>query len=227
MTANKKSPACKGLFITLEGPDGSGKSTQLALLQKKLAGQGVAFILTREPGGGGPDSLAEKIRRLVLEPGRAAISPEAELLLFLAARAQHVRDVITPALAAGKLVLCERFTDATLAYQAGGRGLPQEFIKAANRFASQGIEPDLTLLLDIPSQAGLRRAFSVKGGHDRIEAESLAFHQRVRRAYLQIARARPKRVKRIRADRSQEEVAARIWDLVSLAIERRRQAVSK
>jgi len=205
----------KGLFITLEGPDGSGKSTQLQRLSEKLRQSGVPFILTREPGGGNRDSLAEKIRRLLLTPGKSAPTPEAELLLFLAARAQHVHDLIHPALQHGQVVVCERYADATFAYQVGGRGLSGAFVTAANRFATGGLTPDLTLLLDIPSARGLRRAYQAKAGHDRLESESLAFHRGVRAAYQRIAQAEPRRVRVIPADRSPDWVAGRIWSEVA------------
>jgi dTMP kinase len=210
-----------GIFITLEGPDGSGKSTQSKLLAQRLKRNKIPCVLTREPGGGGPGSLSEKIRGLLLASGKRPMAPETELLLFLAARAQHVSDLIRPALRAGKVVVCERFADATWAYQVGGRGLPGEFVTSANRFATQGLQPLLTLLLDVPPALGLRRAFQAKTGHDRIEAESLRFHQGVRRAYLQLAAAEPKRFRVFPADRPPAWVSERIWEAVSEQLRRR------
>jgi dTMP kinase len=210
MTAEKK-----GLFITLEGPDGAGKSTQLRLLGAKLSIAGVNFIQTREPGGGEPDSVAEKIRHLLLAPGQHPLTPEAELLLFLAARAQHVAEVIRPALRRGQVVVCERFSDATFAYQVGGRGLPAALVTAANRFATGGLKPDLTLLLDLAPTQGLRRAYQAKVGHDRIESESAAFHRGVRQTYLRLARTEKRRMRVIPADRPLEWVTRRIWEEVS------------
>lgn len=216
--------ARQGLFITLEGPDGSGKSTQMRLLTAKLRAAGVPLLVTREPGGGAPDSLPEKIRVLLLTPGTPPPSARAELLLFLAARAQHVHEVIRPALRLGRVVLCERFADATFAYQVGGRRLPAEFVKSANRFATQGLRPDLTLLLDIRPSEGLRRAHHAKAGHDRIEAESLAFHGGVRRAYRRLARAEKKRIRVIDAAQPQEEVERQIWESVSARLRTLRKA---
>lgn len=211
----------KGLFITLEGPDGSGKSTQIKLLAENLRQRKVPFLLTREPGGGGPTSLAEKIRKLLLTPGKNSPSAQTELLLFLAARAQHVKDLIRPALAQGRVVVCERFADATRAYQVGGRGLPAAFVTSANRFATGGLQPDLSIFLDIPPERGLRRAFQAKSGHDRMEAESLAFHRRVREEYHRIARSASKRVRLIPADRPAAWVAGRIWSEVAAQLVRK------
>lgn len=211
-----------GRFITLEGPDGSGKSTQLRRLTERLEAEGVNFLCTREPGGGPADSLPEAIRALLLTPRKPAPVAEAELLLFLAARAQHVADVIRPALKRGQVVICERFADATFAYQVGGRKLPAAFVTAANRFATGGLNPDLTLLLDLGPTQGLRRAFEAKVGHDRIESESLAFHRGVRLAYRRLARREPKRIRLIPADRPRDWVAQRIWEEVAACLGARR-----
>lgn len=211
----------RGVLITLEGPDGSGKSTQMRLLAARLRKAGVPCVVTREPGGGGENSLAEKIRNLVLASHKPAPTAAAELFLFLAARAQHVHDLILPALKKGQPVLCERFSDATYAYQVGGRKLPAEFVLAADRLASAGVRPTLTVLLDLPIQAGLDRAFDHKNRHDRIESEGLAFHQRVRNAYLRTAKKEPGRVRVVSALGSVGSVEKKIWDLVAPVIRRK------
>jgi dTMP kinase len=205
--ANKKS----GFFISLEGQDGSGKSTQFKLLCARLNISGFQVVKTREPGG---HPLSEKIRNLLLSTEGSAPVPEAELLLFLAARAQHVRDVIQPALQQGKIVVCERFSDSTYAYQVGGRQLPALFVNQGNRFATQGVKPDLTLLYDLPSTTGLKRAYAAKQGHDRMESGPQSFMEGVRRAYRKIARTEPKRVKIIRADQTLEKVTKQSWKQV-------------
>jgi dTMP kinase len=214
----------RGFFITLEGPDGSGKSTQIKALAKQLQKSGYTVLLTREPGGGPKDSLAEKIRGLLLTPGKSVPNPQTELLLFLAARAQHVSEFIRPALQQGKLVLCERFSDATLAYQVGGRKLPGTLVRAADEFARQGVKPDLTLLLELEPKEGLKRAFSAKAGHDRLETEPLAFHQNVYKMYRQLARQEPQRVRVISALGAAERVQAQIWETVSAWLRRKGQA---
>jgi len=204
----------RGVFITLEGPDGSGKSTQMRLLAARLRGAGVPCVVTREPGGGNRTALAEKIRELVLSHRKPAPTAPTELFLFLAARAQHVHDLIRPALERGRSVLCERFADATYAYQVGGRRLPAQLVRDANSLAAGGLAPDLTILLDLPANAGLKLAFQAKAGHDRIESEAAGFHRRVRAAYLALARREPKRVRVVSAAQPAERVAARIWALV-------------
>ncbi|NTV52062.1 MAG: dTMP kinase [Candidatus Firestonebacteria bacterium] len=211
----------RGLFITLEGPDGSGKSTQIKALAKQLQKSGYRVLLTREPGGGPKYSLAEKIRSLLLTPGKSVPNPQTELLLFLAARAQHVQDFIRPALQQGKVVLCERFSDATLAYQVGGRKLPSAFVLAADAFARQGVKPDLTLFLELEPKTGLRRAFKAKAGHDRLETESLGFHRNVFRMYRLLARREPRRIRVISAEGASAQVSEQIWNCVSTWLARK------
>ncbi|MCK5217980.1 dTMP kinase [bacterium] len=201
----------RGFFITFEGPDGSGKSTQFKLLAESLKQSGLKVVETREPGG---HPLAEKIRLLLLANRGTPPAAETELLLFLAARAQHVRALIQPALTKRYIVLCERFADSTYAYQVGGRGLSPRFVTVANRFATNGIKPDLTLLFDINVTKGLRRAFRAKQGHDRMESEPLIFARRVRQAYLEIACREPRRVCRIQADRPVKSIAREVWNEV-------------
>jgi dTMP kinase len=214
-----------GLFITLEGPDGSGKSTQMKLLVERLRRERIKFCRTREPGGGSKSGVAEKIRRLLLSPHSRGMTAQTELLLFLASRSQHVQEVILPACSVGKVVVCERFSDATLAYQVGGRGLPEKVVRSLDEFATQGLRPDLTLLLDMPAQQGLVRAYSAKSGHDRLEAESFQFHERVRKAYLSLARQEPDRIKRIAARQPADKVHAILWGHVRATLARSRAKV--
>jgi len=198
-----------GLFVTLEGIEGSGKSTQAGLLETSLLGEGVPVCRTREPGG---TALAEEIRRLVLNLGEEPVFPETELLLFLAARAQHVRGLIRPALVGGQVVICDRFTDATLAYQGGGRNADLEAIRRLNGFATGGLEPDRTFLLDLPVQEGIGRARKRQGkfGIDRIEREGSGFLEKVRAEYLAIADKEPKRVRVLEATAPPEALARTI-----------------
>jgi dTMP kinase len=179
----------KGLFITFEGPEGSGKSTHIQLLASYLKKQGRRVIVTREPGG---TKLATAFRRLLLETGDG-LPPLAELFLYETDRAQHVEQRILPALKRGQTVLCDRYTDSTLAYQGDGRGLDRGIIQALNRIASQDVTPDLTILLDVPAEQGLRQARAFKKGHDRLERAGLAFHKRVRQGFLRLAKREPKR----------------------------------
>ena len=198
-------------FITFEGIEGSGKTTQVRLLSEFLTSKGVQHVVTREPGG---TVVGEKIRALLLDP-RSRMVPITELLLYGAARAQHIEEVIEPALGEGKVVLCDRFTDATAAYQGAGRQLPMNVIRVLNSLASADIKPDLTLLLDLPPSAGLARARArnTSAGATsttRFDDEEIAFHTRVRDGYLEIAREEATRVRVIAADPSPEKVAKQI-----------------
>ena len=181
----------RGRFITLEGIEGAGKSTLLQSLAETLRARGIAVCTTREPGG---TALAEDIRRLVLERRADGMPPATELLLMFAARAAHVAQRIEPSLARGEWVLCDRFTDASRAYQGGGRGLDARWIEALTAVAHPDLTPDLTLLLDLPVETGLARARGRRDGGDRFEDEALAFFGRVRDSYLQIAASEPARV---------------------------------
>jgi dTMP kinase len=208
------------LFITFEGIEGSGKTTQIRLLAERLGTVGKAVVATREPGG---CPIADMIRQILLAPGNGALVPRAELLLYAAARAQHVDEVIIPALKEGKIVLCDRFIDATLAYQGHGRQLDAALIDRLNQLATGGLSPDLTLLLDMPAEKGLRRARQRNedqnlGNEDRFEQESLAFHSRVRQGYLFLAEGQ-KRFRRIDAEGTAEEVAMRIAAVVDPFLE--------
>jgi len=178
-----------GLFITLEGPEGAGKSTNREYLAERLRAAGIEVVLTREPGG---TPLAERIREVLLTPGEEVMNADTELLLVFAARAQHLATVIRPALARGAVVLCDRFTDSTYAYQGAGRGLSLERIEALERFVQGELRPDLTLVFDLPVDVGLARA-SARGRLDRFEQEGQAFFQKVRQAYLTRAAAAPQR----------------------------------
>jgi dTMP kinase len=173
----------RGLFITVEGGEGVGKSTNLAFLESLLREHGVEVVVTREPGG---TVLGERIRELLLNAGDVAVSEMAELLLIFAARAQHIAEVIEPALAAGRWVLCDRFTDATYAYQGGGRGLDVSAVRDLEDLVQGQLRPDVTLLLDVPVATGMARAEG-RGELDRIEQESIAFFERVRCSYLELA----------------------------------------
>lgn len=196
-----------GRFVTFEGIEGVGKSTQVALAAAHLRRRSIEVVLTREPGG---TPLAESIRRLVLEPGQDHVDGVSELLLMFAARAVHLGNLIEPALARGAWVLCDRFTDATEAYQGGGRGIPAEHIHALERIAQRGRRPDLTLLLDAPVELALRRSRARGQPRDRFELEQADFFRRVREAYLAIHAREPGRVLRIDACEPVEVVAAAI-----------------
>ncbi|WP_397443871.1 dTMP kinase [Pseudomonas chlororaphis] len=178
-----------GLFITLEGPEGAGKSTNREYLAERLRAAGIEVLLTREPGG---TPLAERIREVLLTPGDEVMNPDTELLLVFAARAQHLAGVIRPALARGAVVLCDRFTDSTYAYQGGGRGLSVERIATLEQFVQGELRPDLTLVFDLPVEVGLARA-SARGRLDRFELEGRVFFDAVRQAYLKRAAADPAR----------------------------------
>lgn len=195
-----------GCFITLEGTEGVGKSTNLRFIQSVLDEYKVRYQLTREPGG---TPLAEQIRELLLDNRTETVAHDAELLLVFAARAQHLDQVVKPALQKGDWVLCDRFTDATFAYQGGGRGLDNGFISQLETMVQRGLQPDLTVLLDLPVDIGLARA-SQRGELDRFENEKVAFFERVREAYLARAKADPDRFAVIDASGTLEQVQQQI-----------------
>ncbi|PTQ69508.1 dTMP kinase [Pseudomonas sp. GV071] len=207
-----------GLFITLEGPEGAGKSTNREYLAEHLRAQGLDVVLSREPGG---TPLAERIRELLLAPSDEAMAADTELLLVFAARAQHLAQVIRPALARGAVVLCDRFTDATYAYQGGGRGLSQERIAALEAFVQGELRPDLTLIFDLPVEVGLARA-SARGRLDRFEQEGRAFFDAVRHTYLQRAAAEPQRYRVVNAAKTLNEVQVALAGLLPELLERAR-----
>jgi dTMP kinase len=194
----------RGRFITFEGVEGVGKSTQIAHAADHLRRQGIESLVTREPGG---TPLAEKLRALVLEPQHGHVGPTEELLIMFAARASHVASVIRPALRRGRWVLCDRFTDATEAYQGGGRGVNPIWIRQLARIAHPGLVPDLTFVFDAPAEVASARVTGRGSGHDRIEAEDTEFFERVRKAYLAIATREPGRVRVIDATRPEAQVA--------------------
>lgn len=209
-------------FVTFEGGDGTGKTTQIKALESYLTSRGKACLVTREPGG---TELGAMLRRVLLEAGGAPIAPSSELFLYLADRAQHVSEVIRPALAAGQIVLCDRFTDSTLAYQGYGRGLDLHLLCQFNSVADAGTRPDLTLLFDCPIAVGLgrtasRQAQSPSGApqEDRFEREQLAFHEKVRAGFLDLARQEPSRFRVIDAARPAAEVSLDIFRIIDEAL---------
>ncbi len=202
-----------GKFVTLEGIEGAGKSTLARVVGEYLEAQGLRVLLTREPGG---TALAERLRQIVLERGSEPVPAVAETLVMFAARALHVHNLIRPALARGTWVVCDRFTDATRAYQGAGRGVDPELIEALARAVQADLVPDCTLLLDLPVSAGLARARARSGADsDRFEAETMAFFERVRLGYLAVARAEPQRVSIIDASQPEVQVRAAVLGVLS------------
>jgi dTMP kinase len=204
-------------FITFEGIEGCGKTTQVRRLADTLSGKGIPFIVTREPGG---CPIADEIRGILLDAKNSDLTPDAELLLYAAARAQHVQQVIGPALAAGTHVLCDRFCDATVAYQGYGRGLDLQLIRQLNDIATGGLVPDLTLLLDCPVETGLGRALARINAttdgqrEERFELESIEFHRRVRDGYLRSAAAEPGRITVVDGSRKIADIEQTITETV-------------
>ena len=209
-----------GKLITIEGTDGAGKTTQARLLGSHLAQAGYELVVTREPGG---TPVGESLRGLLLRPETGMIEPVTEALLYAAARAQHVAEVIHPALAAGKLVICDRFTDSSIAYQGYGRGLDPALVQTVNNWATGNLVPDLTILLDQTAENGLTRIQQQQVGHfvpDRLEREEIDFHQNVRRGFLTLARTHPERIKIIAANAPVEVVFQMICAEVHRFLER-------
>lgn len=201
-----------GYFITFEGVEGCGKTTQIKLLSDLLVNSGINTVLTREPGG---CPIADKIRTILLDAENKALAPLTELLLYAASRAQHVTEIISPALKNNNIVLCDRFCDATVAYQSFGRGIDRSIINGLNIQACQGVSPDLTILVDCDPSVGLERArkrIEASSGprEERFELEALAFHQKVRAGYLQLAADEPNRFLIINGSSTIEEIAASI-----------------
>lgn len=197
-------------FISFEGGDGSGKTTQVKALEKHLLERGISCLITREPGG---TPLGQLIRRVLLEAGGHPVASPAELFLYLADRAQHAQEIILPALRAGQMVLCDRYTDSTLAYQGYGRGIDLQLLRRLNDVASGGVQPDLTFLLDCPVELGLartaQRRLNARAGkrEDRFEREALEFHRRVHAGFLELARSETDRYHVIDASRPVEDVS--------------------
>jgi len=212
-----------GLFITFEGVEGAGKTTQMDLVEARLKAAGLPVFRTREPGG---TVIGEQIRSVLLARQSAGMDPLAELFLIEAARAQLVAERIRPEIEAGSVVLCDRFTDATLAYQGYGRGMDVALIEELNEAATAGLRPDLTLLLDCPTETGLERirrrlsGTSREGGPDRMEAESRGFHERVRQGYLRLAAADPVRIRVVDGVGRVEEVQERVFEHIQRLIEK-------
>ena len=210
-------------FVTFEGGDGTGKTTQIRALESYLSSRGRACLVTREPGG---TELGAMLRRVLLEAGDALIVPSSELFLYLADRAQHVSEVIRPALAAGKIVLCDRFTDSTLAYQGYGRGLDLALLRQFNSLADAGTRPDMTLLLDCPIAVGLGRTAnrqaqsdSDAAKEDRFEREQLEFHEKVRAGFLDLARQEPERFRVIDGLQPAVQVSLAIGKIIDEALD--------
>lgn len=208
-------PPARGTFVTFEGPEGSGKSTQLRRLAARLRASGRDVFETAEPGG---TPIGQQIRRVMLDARNREMCPTTELLLMFACRAQNVDQWILPALAAGKIVLSDRFTDSTLVYQGVARGLGTEVVYEVDRIACRGLIPKLTLVIDIDTETGLHRAHSrnreTKGVETRIDEQEISFHKKVREAYHQLASDEPDRVKLIDGGRDEEIVAGEIWEIV-------------
>jgi dTMP kinase len=201
----------KGRFITLEGGEGVGKSTQARLLAERLEPMGISVVVTREPGG---SPGAEALREVILSGKAAPFGPSGEAILFSAARIDHIDNTIAPALARGAWVVCDRFADSTRAYQGAAGKLDPALIASLERVAVGEVRPDLTLMLDLPAEKGLARAAARRGSKaaaDRFEREDAAFHETLRQAFLEIARAEPQRCAVIDADRAPEDVAQAIW----------------
>jgi dTMP kinase len=205
------------VFITFEGTEGSGKSHQGRLLVARLRDRGIALVETHEPGG---TPLGDEVRRLVLLRDDLGVSRRAEALLMNASRAQLVEQVIRPALARGETVVCDRFADSTLAYQGSGRGLDEHELSSVISFATAGLKPDMTILLDVPVEVGLARKHAgASDDWNRFEAETLAFHERVRGAYRRMAAEEPQRWHCFAGDRPADEVAEEIWRAVAPRLE--------
>lgn len=205
------------LLITFEGGEGSGKTTQIKMLSEYLCSENIPHVLTLEPAG---TAIGQKIGDILFNRGHQSMCAETELLLFFAARAQHVREVVKPAMAQGKWVLCDRFSDATFAYQEAGRGLDKNFITTVNDYSAEGLKPALTLLFDLPVETGLARAgkrdsrLANPAAADRFEREKIDFHNRVREKYLSLAREAPERFRIIDAVRPVEAIASDVRALV-------------
>lgn len=206
----------RGLFITFEGLDGSGKTTQIGRLAKRLRARGHVVLETVEPGG---THIGGKIRQVLLDRANQELSPTAELLLYFASRAQNVDERILPALGRGEIVLADRFTDSTLVYQGCGRGLGAETVLALDRVACRGLKPDLTLLVDIDVETSLARArarnAAEPAGETRMDEQSLEFHRKVYEAYQALAAAEPERIRRVDGRAAIDEIERAIWDMVS------------
>jgi dTMP kinase len=212
----------KGLFLTFEGPDGSGKSTQCRLLAERLRGQGIPVLESAEPGG---TPIGRKIRQILLDPENTELNATAELLLMFAARAQNVEQWIQPALAEGKVVLSDRFTDSTLVFQGSARGLGWDTVRTVDKIACKGLAPDLTLCIDIDTDTGLARAHARNKNHtgvreSRLDEQAVEFHRKAREAYHQLAQQEPGRFRLVDGNAAPAVVAERVWEQVGNLLER-------
>jgi dTMP kinase len=205
----------RGLFITFEGPDGSGKSTQARMLAERLRGEGRPVLESVEPGG---TPIGQQIRRILLDPTNQELTATAELLLMFAARAQNVEQWILPALDQGQIVISDRFTDSSIAYQGTGRGLGTSIVLEIDRIACHGLKPDLTICIDIDTETGLKRALARGSSETRLEEQAIEFHHKVREAYLELARHDPQRFRLIDGLGTPEAIAAKVWEQVASLI---------
>ena len=202
----------KGFLVSLEGPEGAGKTSVLEAILPLLEEKNIEFLTTREPGG---VLIGEKIREVILDPSHTQMDPKTELLLYIASRRQHLVEKVLPALATGKLVIMDRFIDSSVAYQGTGRGLNQDEIAWLNAYATDGYKPDVTLLFDVDSETGLARiAASGEREVNRLDLEKLDLHQRVRQGYLDLAQAEPERIKLIDASQAFEDVVEDAWKVI-------------
>ena len=202
----------KGFLVSLEGPEGAGKTSVLEAILPLLEEKNIEFLTTREPGG---VLIGEKIREVILDPSHTQMDPKTELLLYIASRRQHLVEKVLPALAAGKMVIMDRFIDSSVAYQGTGRGLNQDEIAWLNAYATDSYKPDVTLLFDVDSETGLARiAASGEREVNRLDLEKLDLHQRVRQGYLDLAQAEPERIKLIDASQAFEDVVEDAWKVI-------------
>lgn len=208
----------RGWFVTFEGPEGSGKTTQLHLMAPWLESQNIPVVVTREPGG---TPVGESIREVLHDCAHTEITSETEILLYSASRAQHVAEIVRPAIEAGKVVLCDRFSDSTYAYQGYGRGLSLSDLRQITTFATQSLTPDLTLYLDVPPEVGLQRRKTSGEALNRLDRESLAFHQRVRAGYLELMKADPGRWRYVDATGTPDAIQERLREILLEAITQR------
>ena len=215
MSTTEPRSSVRGVFITFEGPDGSGKSTQARMLAESLRGEGRPVLESVEPGG---TPIGQQIRRILLDPVNKELTATAELLLMFAARAQNVEQWILPALSEGKIVISDRFTDSSLAYQGAGRGLGENTVLDLDRIACRGLIPDLTICIDIDTETGLARAMARGGKETRLEEQAIEFHHKVRAAYHELARNEPQRFRLIDGCGTPKAIAMKVWEEVSPAL---------
>lgn len=208
-----------GLFISFEGPDGAGKTTVLSAIAAQFQREErTDIVVTREPGG---NQISEAIRNIILDPSNTQMDVRTEALLYAAARRQHIQETIQPALDADKVVLCDRFVDSSVAYQGAGREIGEDAVYEMNQFATGGLTPDLTIYVDVPSEVGLARIKAHRKVVDRLDAETLAFHQRVRAAYLRLADRHPERIVTVDATQPVEDVIDQATNLITSAMSKR------